>query len=147
MAHRDAAFKRRLIEAMDAARIRPTALADRLGVHATTVSRWRAGEIPEAGTLTALASALAVRVDWLKTGKGERTVREAPPGRYQAGNGARGPGTAARFYRAIIRQLSADFGQGETVSVEEAASYVQALWNYATEECPALEQDIEPDAD
>jgi transcriptional regulator with XRE-family HTH domain len=53
-------------------------------------------------------------------------------------------GAAARFYRAIIRDLTASFGQGEMVSVEEAASYVQGLWNYATAECPELEQDVEP---
>ena len=82
----------------------------------------------------------------LKRPANGRTVREAPSGAFYPNYGVRGPGTAARFYRAIIRQLSADFGQGETVTVEEAASYVQALWNYATEECPALERDIEPGA-
>ena len=98
MPHRDAGFKARLHDAMDDARLRPKALADKLGVHPTSVSRWRRGEIPEAGALSALASALAVRMEWLKTGAGEQKARERGSEPYGVPEPASGPGRAREFY-------------------------------------------------
>lgn len=106
----DPRFAERLKAAMHEARVRPAQLATDLGVHPTTVSRWRRGECPDMPTLTALAARLGVGLEWLKTGGGERSGGEAPV----AGDSGKAaltafletyPGDKLEIVRAAIRDL------------------------------------------
>lgn len=106
----DQGFAERLKAAMEEARVRPTALARAMKAHATTVSRWRGGGIPEPRTLTALAAVLGVRPLWLKTGQGQRAA-ETPPTVPLGGVAALAgflagfPGDRLLIVRAVIQGL------------------------------------------
>jgi len=66
----DADFAARLREAMAWAQARPATLAELVAVHRVTVSKWRAGEVPDDVNLAKLARALDVNRAWLATGRG-----------------------------------------------------------------------------
>lgn len=121
---RDPGFESRLIEAMDHARLRPKALADLLGVHDGTVSRWRSGVLPLGATLTALASALGVRPEWLKTGEGERKAVGAP-------SGPAAPSEAVARYYADVRAMLLRRAGG-TVNADVMLDAWEGLWRRLT---------------
>lgn len=60
------------------AKLRQQDVADAAGVHLTTVQRAEAGTLdPRRRTLTDLAKALGVRVEWLLTGEGAMAERKS----------------------------------------------------------------------
>lgn len=65
----DEGFPERLRQAMARKGVKNPDVADALGVHPTTVSKWRRGEQPiEPARLPALAEFLGVTVAWLRDG-------------------------------------------------------------------------------
>jgi transcriptional regulator with XRE-family HTH domain len=65
---RDEEFGNRLTKAMDDLPIKPSALARELGVTDVTVSRWRAGQLPDRDRVPQLAQILGVSEAWLWRG-------------------------------------------------------------------------------
>lgn len=55
----------------------PGELARVLGIHGTTMSRWRGGRLPPEPQLRHLAGTLTVSLNWLKTGQGPREAAGA----------------------------------------------------------------------
>lgn len=64
---------RRLVAAMEWRRITPSALAEQGEWERATVSRWRAGKVPDENNLRRLETILRVPRQWLKTGIGAMT--------------------------------------------------------------------------
>ncbi|MBI4914112.1 MAG: helix-turn-helix transcriptional regulator [Acidobacteria bacterium] len=61
----------RIAHARDRNRLTQNELAERLGIHPMTLSKWERGEqIPRRTTLLALGETLGVSVDWLESGRG-----------------------------------------------------------------------------
>lgn len=70
----------RLTRAMTWAGVRPSTLAETLGVARGTVARWRAGDRPDATNLQAVSRALDVSHRWLVAGVGSmHDLETAPP--------------------------------------------------------------------
>lgn len=117
-----------------------SALAKRSGVSRETINNLLHARVDsQPDTLHKLAVALGIPLP----GGGRPVVREVGAGPYTP---SRDTGKAARYFRGVMRELSADFGTDEMITIERAAGYMQALWNYAVEECPALESDLGPGA-
>lgn len=138
----DKAFGARLRHAMHDGRLRPAALARQLGVHPTTLSRWRRGERPQPGAMTALAAALSVPVEWLKTGVNPGIGPELA-GRPELA----GPtGNAARYYEGALKRLDGRVARAEEMGAEEARAMLMTLWDYAVREAPGLRPTSAPPA-
>lgn len=75
----DPEFAGRVRELMALKRLRPSTLADLMGVNKVTVSRWRRGELPEPFYLSLLAEHLGTTVEHLKTGAGAQMEGEPIP--------------------------------------------------------------------
>lgn len=89
----DPVFGARLREATKARGMEPGELARVLGIHGTTMSRWRGGKMPPEPQLRHLAGVLTVSLNWLKTGQGPREAAEATT---PIKGAAYGPGGVAR---------------------------------------------------
>lgn len=71
-------FGQRLLAARRAAKLSQRELADRVGKHEKTVSRWENdSQLPEDSVLSAMADALATTPEWLRSGISAQDARPA----------------------------------------------------------------------
>ena len=126
----DPLFGGRVKDAMHGRRMQPGDLAREMGVHGTTVSRWRGGRVPEEATLRHLAGVLRVLLNWLKSGQGERHAAQSTAGASDPADGVGGPHLdraiwAVELALEELRKARAEPGSGEVLA-RDAGVTVQA---------------------